>query len=158
MKQYWCENSEKFLRKWPQREISPYYRQMAPKLDLWGTYFTHIVHITKRSSKEHIKLDWCESREFFLTNYSKTLILTHLETQNGPKIWASIRHIFYTPTKVSPMSLWIKFRVNPEETFQENRRKPINLLILVPYGPKRARKFGPQGPLFTHMKEPTRCM
>ena len=61
--------------------------------------------------------------------------------------------IFYTPTKVAPMSLQIKFQVKIEETFKENRRKPIYWPILALFGAKTARKVGQQGSLFTHTCE-----
>ena len=53
-----------------------------------------IVHISASSSNEPIKQDYCESRGSFLARYSKTRILTHLEAQNGPKIWTSGAYIF----------------------------------------------------------------
>ena len=65
--------------------------------------------------------------------------------------------IFHTPTKVDPTSLWIGFRVNPVETFQENRRKPIHWLILALLGPKMARKFCPLEPFFTHTRKCPQC-
>ena len=78
---------------------------------LWGpkwprnwAFEAHIFHFSEGSSIAHIKQDWCESRPNFLTKYSKTWILTHLEAQNGPK-FGPLVPLFYTPTKVAPMSL-----------------------------------------------------
>ena len=41
-------------------------------------------------------------RELFNKTYD-ILILTHLEAQNGPKIW-TYGPIFYTPKKVAPQA------------------------------------------------------
>ena len=71
--------------------------------------------------------------------------------------FAPLRLIFHTPTKVDPTSLWIGFRVNPVETFQENRRKPIHWLILALLGPKMARKFCQLEPFFTHTRKCPQC-
>ena len=59
--------------------------------------------------------------------------------------------IFYTPTKVFPMSLWIKFCVNPLDAFlEDNWRKPIYWPIVAIFGAKNGSTNGPHGPLFTH--------
>ena len=43
VKQYWCETSENFLRKWPKTRISTSLGPtLAQKLGLWGTYCTHL--------------------------------------------------------------------------------------------------------------------
>ena len=74
---------------------------------LWGpkwprnwAFEAHILHISESSSNVHIKQDWCESRPNFSTKYSKAWIFTLLEAQNLG-LWC----LFYTPTKVAPMSL-----------------------------------------------------
>ena len=77
----------------------------------------------------------------------------------GPK-WSKFLGLFYTPTKVVPVSLQIRFRVNPVETFQENRRKLIIDEIYIdsfwPYlGPKSTKKIRPLGPFFTHTLDST---
>ena len=66
------------------------------------------------------------------------------------KFWSHVS-IFNTPTKVAPMSLLIRFQVNPAEIFQENIRKPIS--------------WGPKGPenlayreQFSHTLEGTHNM
>ena len=76
----------------------------------------------------------------------------------GPK-WSNFFSLFYTPTKVAAVSLQIRFRVNPLETFQENIRKLIIDEIYIdsfsPYlGPKSTKKFRPLGP-FSHTLEST---
>ena len=80
VKQYCCETSENFLRKWPNtRNLTNFGAQKRPTN--WD-FAAHIFHISENSSNKHIKQDWCESRANFLTKYSKTCILTHLEAQN----------------------------------------------------------------------------
>ena len=64
----------------------------------------------------------------------------------GPK-FGPLVPLFYTPTKIAPMRLLIKFQGNIAETFQENKRKPIFWPIFTLFG---ARKFGPRGSFFTH--------
>ena len=75
----------------------------VPKWPRNWAFEAHILHISEGSSNAHIKQDWCESRPNFSKKYSKTWILTHLEAQNGPK-FGPLVPLFYTPTKVSPMS------------------------------------------------------
>ena len=68
----------------------------GPKWPRNWTFGAHIVHISENSSNEHIKQYWCESRGNFLTKYSKTWILTHLEAQNGPQIWSPRAYLLHT--------------------------------------------------------------
>ena len=44
LKQYWCETSESFLRRWPKSRILTYFwgAKVSPKLDLWDPYCTHL--------------------------------------------------------------------------------------------------------------------
>ena len=81
VKQYWCVTSENILRKWPNTRIFTYFgAQNDPEIEpLRPILYTSL----KSSSKEHIKHDWCETRGNFLTKYSKSWILLHLEAQNG---------------------------------------------------------------------------
>ena len=63
--------------------------------------------------------------------------------------------IFYTPTKVAPMSLWIKFWVNAVQTFKENRQKPIFWPFLALFWAKRTQNLAHRGhfshtPISTH--------
>ena len=115
VKQYCCETSENILRKWPNtRDLTNFGAQNGPQIG-------PLRHIAEGSSNKYINQAWCDPRANFLTKYSKTLILTHLEAQKfGP-----LGPIFYTPTKIAPMSLQIKFPMNIAETFQENRQKPL---------------------------------
>ena len=102
VKEYGCETSENFLRKWPNtRNLSYSGAKMAQKL----AFKRHISFYTSltdsdSSSNAHIKQDWRESRANFLTKYSKTWILTPLEAQNGPKIWASLLHSYKSSSNV----------------------------------------------------------
>ena len=122
---------------------------------LWGpewprnwTFGAHIVHISESSPNGHIKQDWSESTGNFFRKYSKTLIMTHLESKSGPKIWASGAYLLHT-YKVAPISFWIKFQVNERNFHEIDKTLYINLFW--PYlGPKMVRKFGPQRPYFTH--------
>ena len=41
VKQYWCEASENFLRKWPSTRIT-FGPKMAQKLGIWIPYCTHL--------------------------------------------------------------------------------------------------------------------
>ena len=100
VKQYWCETSDNLLRRWPKSSF--FLLIWSPKWTQNGPFEAHIWHISESSSTEQIKKDWCESRGKCLTNWSKTCILTHLEAQNGPKIWASeayLLHIYKSSSK-----------------------------------------------------------
>ena len=59
------------------------------------------VHISESNFNTHIKQEWCKYRGDFLTKYLKTCILTQFES---PKYMPLVR-IFYTHTKIAPMSL-----------------------------------------------------
>ena len=118
------------------------------------------IHISESSSNEHIKQDWCESRGNFSTKSQKPEFWLFWRPKMALKVWL-LELIFYTPTKVTPTSLEIKFHVNPVETFQENRRKPIYCPILALFGAKNGPKIWPTGAIFhthTHVKVPTFCL
>ena len=123
----------------------------TPEFWLWGPnglkigplLLIHIVHISESSPNEHIKQDWCESRGKFLTKLWNTWILIYLEAWNGPKICASGAYLLHTHKSSSNELI----NQVSNESSGNISRKPINWPIL---GPKRDRKFGPQGPFFTH--------
>ena len=60
--------------------------------------------------------------------------------------------IFYTPTKVAPIGLQMKFQVKPAENFQEKRQKPI--YILTYFDQKRPDNLVHRGH-FSHTPEST---
>ena len=62
---------------------------------------------------------WIQTKHF-----KKIFENLNFDSFGGPT-FGPLMPLFYTPTKVAPMSLWIKFQVNKAETFQENRGKPI---------------------------------
>ena len=152
-KQYCCETSENFLRKWPNTTNLSYLgAQNGPEIGpLRGTYFTYLWQQLQGAYKA--RLTWIQSKLFNkIFKYSKTslrwrhndhagvsnhqprdcllnrlfrrrskktsklrvtglcvgnsqmfpfddvimLILTHLEAQNGPKIWASGAFILHS--------------------------------------------------------------
>ena len=92
VKQYCCETSEFFLRKWPNTR-----NFLGPKMtQKSGPYEAHILHISGSSSNAYIKQDWCESRPNFSTKYSTTwfwLIWRPKMVQNLGLWCISFRHL-----------------------------------------------------------------
>ena len=80
----------------------------------------HILHTSKSNCNENMKQYWCETSETFCESDQRSEFWPTL----GPKMAQKFGPL-EPPTKVAPMSLYIKFQVNPMETFQENRWKPI---------------------------------
>ena len=117
-----------------------------------------IVLISESSSNEHMKQDYCESRVNFLTKYSKPWITTHLEAQNGPKVWASGAYLLYTYKNSSNELIKSSFKWIQQKLFKIIDEKLYIDLFWLYLDPKRARKFGPQAPFFTHTPGSTHNM
>ena len=116
----------------------------TPEFWLTWSFEAHIVHISESSSNEQRKQDWCEMIQRKLFN--KIYVNLNFDSF-GDKKWSKK---FGSPTTVAPMSLKIKFQVNPVETFQANRRKPINYPILALFVAKRGPKIWSTEAIFTH--------
>ena len=115
-------------------ETSENFREsdQSPELDLlWGPKWSQtIVHISESSSNEHIKQVWCEYRE------NKIVENLNFEIQRAYK------------------SSFVLTQSKRFKKIDENQYVDLFWHYL---GPKTARKFGPQGPLFTHTWKYPQC-
>ena len=104
----------------------------------------------KNTPNKHVKQEWYETNGKYLRKWVKTWIMIYFRAPNDPGI-EPLRPIFNTPPKVAQIDMYTKTDAKPVENFWEsNKRKPSCWLILALLGPKRDRKFGLQGPFFTH--------
>ena len=83
VKQYCCETSENFLRKWPNTDLSYFGAQNGPEIGpLRGTYFTRLWQQLQCAYKA--RLMWIQGKLF-----NKIFENLNFDSFGGPKIWAS---------------------------------------------------------------------
>ena len=149
VKQYWCETSENFLRKWPKSRILIYFGvQNGPKI----APLRPILNISlKSSSNEHIKQDCCESRGNFLTKVENCNFDPKWPKNLG--LWGLSLYTY----KSSSNKLINQVSCECSGNFKKIDEN-LYIDLFWPYlGPKTAQKFGPQGPFFKHTWKYLQC-
>ena len=99
VKQYWCQSSENFLRKWTKTGIFTYFEaENGPKIELLRPiFYTHIKVVTMSM--------WNNTDVKPMETLRKWLKTTILYIFGGPK-FGPLRPILHISLKVTPMSIY----------------------------------------------------